>query len=106
MALHQLDKALTLAAIEPDNTGEVGELFGAEVVDLACHLTVDMTGVEHQYLVVVGLGFILIEEPQLARHRAGVEEIGADIDHGIHMPTLDQRLTHLGILPPRAGCLR
>ena len=35
-----------------------------------------------------------VEEPELARHRARVEEVAANIDHHIDRAGLDQLLAH------------
>ena len=51
IALHQLQEAVRLAAIEPDDGGDVLLLLRAEVVDLRANLAVDVARVEHQHLV-------------------------------------------------------
>ena len=52
------------------------------------------------------LGLVAVEEPQLAGHGAGVEEVGADGDHDVHVAGLDQLLPHLGLTAAGAGGLR
>jgi len=39
--------------------------------------------------------FAPINEPQLAGDSAGIEEIGADRDHHVHVARLDDLLAHL-----------
>ena len=81
-------------------------LLGAEVVDLARHLPIDVARVDHQHLVAVLLGLGAVEKPQLAGHRAGVEEVGSDGDHHLHVAGLDQLSAHLGFAVAGARCLR
>ena len=78
---------------------------GLEVVDLARHLAVDVAGIDHQHLVPVLLGLVAVEEPQLAGHGAGIEEVGADGDHDVHIAGLDQLLPHFGLAAAGAGRL-
>ena len=47
-----------------------------------------------------------VEEPQLAGDGAGVEKVGADGDHHIHIAGLDDLLSHVLFAMPGAGCLR
>ena len=105
VARHQVEEALGLAAVEPDDGQEVLLLLRAEVVDLAGDLAVDVARVDHEHLVAVRLRLVPIEEPQLAGHGAGVEEVGADGDHDIHIAGLDQLLAHLGLVAAGAGRL-
>ena len=102
---HQAEIAFGLAAVEPDDGQEVLLLLGAEVVDLAGDLAVDVAGVDHQHLVAVLHGLGSIEEPELAGDGAGVEEVGADGDHDIHITGLHQLPTHLGLVASGAGGL-
>ena len=50
-------------------------------------------------------GFVAVQEPQFAGDGTGVEEIGADGDHDVHIASLDKLLTHLGFLVACAGSL-
>ena len=47
-----------------------------------------------------------VEVPQLAGDGAGVEEVGADGDHHVHVAGLDDLLAHLLLAVPGAGGLR
>ncbi len=102
----QLQVAVGLTPVEPDDGLQVLLLLGGEVVDLARDLAVDVARVDHQHLVFVRLGFVAVEEPQLAGHGAGVEEVRADGDHGVHVAGLHQLLPHLGLAAAGAGGLR
>ena len=99
-------KRSDLAAIQPDDGGEVGQLLRREVVNLARDLAVDVARVDHQHLVAALGGLALVEVPQLARHGAGVEEVGADGDHHVHVAGLDDLAADLGLAVPGAAGLR
>ena len=43
-----------------------------------------------------------VEEPQLARHGASVEEVAANIDHDINRAGLDHLAPHQRLIPPGA----
>ena len=103
--LHQRQKALSLAAIEPDDGGEVLHLLGREVVDLPRDLAVDVAGVDHQHLVPALGGLRPVEVPQLAGNGAGVEEVRADGDHHVHVARLDDLPADLLLAVPGAGGL-
>ena len=103
---HQVVVLVRFAAVEPDDGQQVLLLFGAEVADLARHLAVDGARVDHQHLVAVRLGLGAIQEPQLARHGAGVEEVGADGDHHVHVAAFHQLAPDLGLGAAGAGRLR
>ena len=77
-----------------------------EVINLARDLAVDIARVEHQYLVAAPRRLGPIEVPELAGHATGVEEIGADGDHHIHIAGLDQLAAHFLLAMPGAGSLR
>jgi hypothetical protein len=82
-----------LAAIEADEVGDEADLRRCPVAVGAIHLPVDVAGVDEQH----GVGafcfrLALVEEPQRARQRDGVEHVGADGDHDIHRPRFDQLL--------------
>lgn len=100
------DESPTHSTIQPNDGQQILQLFGAEVIDLARHLAVDVAGVDHQDLALVLLRLVAVEEPQFAGHGAGVEEIRADGDHRLDGFAIDQFLTHLRFIPTRAGCLR
>src|ERR1700736_875278 len=51
-------------------------------------------------------GLALVEVPQLARHSAGVEEIGADGNHHVHRARLDNLAADFGLAVPGAAGLR
>ncbi len=103
---HQRDKAVGLAPIEPDDCRQVLLLFRCEVVDLARHLPVDVASVDRQYLVAPFFGLVLVEKPELARHRARVEETGADRHHYVHVTRFDQLLSDLCLFAARGRSLR
>jgi hypothetical protein len=71
----------------------------------AIDLSVDVAGVDEEHgvgtLRVFGSGLALVEEPQRAGQRDGVEHVGADGDHDIDRPRLDQLLPQF--LLGRAG---
>ena len=82
-----------------------GELLRAEVVNLAGDLAVDVAGVEHQHLVAALRRLAPVEKPRLAGHGAGVEEVGADSDHHVHIAGFDDLPAHLRLAVPGAGRL-
>ena len=86
----ELQETRGLAPVEPYDGQQVPLLLGAEVTDLACHLPVDVARVDHQHLAAVLLRLGAVEEPQFAGHGAGVEEVGADGDHHVHVAGLHQ----------------
>ena len=108
VTLDQLEEAIRLPPIEPDDGGDVLLLLGAEVEDGTRDLAVDIARIEHQDAIgPLGVSFLrAVEKPELAGHGAGVEEVAADIDHHVHGAGLDQLLPHLGLVPPGAGGLR
>ena len=106
VVFHQTEKAVFLAAVQPDDGGEVGELLRRKVVDLARDLAVDVARIEHQHLVAARGRFGAVEVPQLAGDGAGVEEVGADGDHHVHVAGLDDLPAHLLLAVPGAGGLR
>ena len=66
----------------------------------------DVARVDHQHLLPPLGGLGLVEEPQLARHRARVEETGADRHHHVQVARLDQLPAHLRFLAARRRRLR
>ena len=92
--LHEREKAVALASVEPDDGGEVAHLLRRELMDLAraFHELADAAGVEHQDLIFAAGGFVAVEMPQLARNSAGVEEAAFDGDHHVHVAGLDELL--------------
>jgi hypothetical protein len=75
VVLHQREKAFFLAAIKPDNDGEVLHLLGRKIINLPGHFPVDIPGIDHEDLVLTFGGLGPVEVPQLARHRPGVKEV-------------------------------
>jgi len=102
----QLQEALALAAVEPDDGAQVAELLRGEIVDLARDFSKDVARVEHQHLVVVVGALGAVEEPQFARHRARVEEIRADRDHHIDIAGVDDLAPHFFLAMAGTGGLR
>lgn len=84
-----------LTAMEGDDGEEVFFLLGGEVVDLARDFAEDVAGIEHEHFFAQLFWFGLVEEPKLARHDAGVKEVGTDGDHGIDGAGFDQFLANL-----------
>jgi hypothetical protein len=103
--LYQFDKAIPLTPVEPDNGGEVGELFRAEIVNLTGDFAVDVAGIEHQYLIAALFRLPLIKVPEFAGHGAGVKEVGANRDHHIDVAGLNQLAPYLGLAVPGTGGL-
>jgi|HubBroStandDraft_6_1064221.scaffolds.fasta_scaffold1524392_2 hypothetical protein len=81
-------------------------MLGREIVNLARYLSVNIARVEHQDLVAALSGLGAVEEPQLARDSACIEEIGPYGDHHVHVAGLDDLLAHLLLTVPGARCLR
>ena len=106
VVIKQPGEAFLFPAIQPDDGGEVGQLLRREIVDLAGHLAVDVARVDHQHLVAPLLRLASVEVPQFARDGAGVEEVGADGDHHVHVAGLDDLAPHLRLAVPGAGRLR
>lgn len=104
----EFQKPVGLPAIQPDNGRNVLLLLGAEIADRAGDLAEDVARVEHQHIVAPGCIPLLrpVEEPKLARHGAGVEEVATEIDHHIDRPGLDELLPHRRLVPPGARRLR
>ncbi|MCY1300126.1 hypothetical protein D9M70_496850 [compost metagenome] len=102
---NQIEEALLLAPIQPDDGCKVGQLLWGEVVDLARDFAIGVACIKHQYMLFVlgRLGFI--EEPQLARYGTGVKEIRANGDHGVDMASFYQFLPHTGLVAAGAGSL-
>ena len=73
---------------------------------IARHVPVDAARVDHQHLVAVRRGLGAVQEPQLARHGAGVEEVLADGDHHIDGAGLHQLAPHRGLAAAGARRLR
>ena len=108
ITLHERQEPVALAAIEPDDGGDVLQLLRRELIDLAraFHELADAAGVEHQHLVLAVGGLVAVEVPQLARHGAGVEEAALDGDHHVHVAGLDDLLADLLLAVAGAGGLR
>src|SRR5205807_573757 len=106
VVLQQHEEAFALASMEPHDSGEVFHLLGREIVNLARYLSVNIARVEHQHLVAALSGLGAVEEPQLTWHGARVEEIGADGDHYVYIPGLQNLFAHLLLAVPCARCLR
>src|SRR3984893_9924758 len=88
MLFDERHEPLALSTIEPDDRGEIGELFRAEVENLARQFTVDATRIEHQNLVLELLRLRFVQEPKLARYRARIKEIAPDRNYRFDMATL------------------
>src|SRR5208337_4672212 len=97
---------LGLAPVEPYDGEQVLELLGTEVINLARDLAVDAAGIEHEHFVGALSGLLLVEEPELARDRAGIEKVGADSDHDVHMAGFNQLAANLGLIASGARRLR
>ena len=79
------------AAIEADDVGEEADLRGRPVAVGAVDLPVDVAGVDEEHGVGARrLRLALVEEPQRAGQRDGVEHVRADGDHHVHGAGLDQ----------------
>ena len=89
-----------------DDGEQVPHLLRAEVVDLAGHLAEDGARVDHQHLAAEALRLGAVQEPQLARYGPGVEEVGADGDHDLHVAGLHQLAAHRGFGAAGARRLR
>ena len=101
----QFQVAFCFATVKPYNCKDILLLLGREIVDLACDLAVDIARIDHQHLVSVLFRLVSVQEPQLAGHGPGIEEVGADSDHDVHVAGLDELLAHLGLVPARTGGL-
>src|SRR5207244_459693 len=99
-------ETIPLSAVKPDDGGQVRELFWGEVVDLTRHLPEDLARVDHENLVAALLGLALVEVPELAGHRARVEEVRADRDHDVDVAGLDDLAPDLSLGMARARRLR
>ena len=97
VGLHKVEETIALAAVEPDDGGQVLELLGGEIVDLARDLSVDVAGVDHEHLVAAVRGLATVEVPKLARDGAGIEEVGADGNHHVYIAGLDQLAADFGL---------
>ena len=108
IALDQLQESVLLAAIEPDDSGDILLLLGREVANRPGNLTEDLPRVQHQNVVAARRVGLLgaIKEPQLTGHGARVEEVAANIDHDIDRAGLDQLLAHCSLVAARTGRLR
>ncbi len=95
-----------MATVEPDDGGEVLELFRGKVVNLARHLPVDVPGIQHEHLILTLGGLRLVEMPELTRNRPRVKEVGADRDHDVHGAGLNELAAHLGFTMPGTAGLR
>ena len=103
---HQVQEPLGLPPVEMDDGQQVPHLLRAEVVDLAGHLAEDGARVDHQHLAAEALRLGAVQEPQLARYGPGVEEVGADGDHDLHVAGLHQLAAHRGFGAAGARRLR
>ncbi len=81
-------------------------MLGREVVNLAGDFAVNVAGVEHQHFVFERCGFGTVKVPQLAGHGAGVEEVGSDGDHHVHIAGFDQFAAHFFFAMACAAGLR
>src|SRR3989442_11455503 len=67
-------------------------------------LTEDVPRINEEYLVLaVTLLLTLVEEPERARKRHVVEEVGTDRDHDVHAAILDQPFSNFELRGPRVG---
>ena len=100
---HQLQELVLLATVEPDDGGEVGQLFVGEHMRAGRHHVVHIAGVEHQHFVAQRGGFALVEKPQRARQAAGVEELVANGQHHIHVAGVGQLLADVAVFVAGIG---
>jgi len=61
--------------------------------------------VDHEHAIAAFFGLAAVEVPELASHGAGVEEIGADGNHHVHVAGLDQLAADISLSVAGAACL-
>ena len=86
------------APVQPHNGVQVLELPLAPLVQRAVHHGVVVPTVDKQHLVPQCLRLSLVEEPQRAGQRFGVEKVVAHADHHVHMAALHQLLPDVPVL--------
>ena len=82
-----------LASVEADEVGEEADLRFRPFAVGAVYLAVDVAGIDEEDGVGSGgRGLALVEEPERARQRHGVEHVRANGDHHIHGAAFDEFL--------------